>query len=364
MTVDSPRSSPPDPAPGPSRCDARRTSAAAEQFLETWNRQKAAEWPGRAAAERLVRHRRRRRLLTGLALFLVALTTLGTAAFYLVSENFGENVERVPDVFGAIDPATRPAENKSLTFLLVGTDSRSLDPTETDTGTAASDALMIARLNTDRTVAAVASIPRDSWVAIPGHGNGRIKSAYALGGPPLLIRTVENLTQIRIDHFAVIDFAGFEFMVDAVGGIDIDVDRLDGRQALAYVREHGVAGRNLDRGQRQQKALRALVDQVADRQMLSSPTGTFALLDAATRVISVDDTLSNGGLRTIVSTLNGLDADAITFVRAPVGAVGGRGPHAPVYLDGVHAAQLWSALRSDRVATYAAAHPDDTLDPE
>ena len=276
-----------------------------------------------------MRHRlRRRRGLTGLGLLLLALASLGTAVFYLVGENIGENVKRVPDVFGPIDPATRPAEGKSLTFLLVGTDSRSTEPTsgsgtaDANTAAADSDVLMIARLNADRTVAAVASIPRDSWVDIPGHGTGRINSAYALGGPPLLIQAVENLTQIRIDHFAIIDFAGFEFIVDAVGGIDIDVDtatasdgvalrrglnHLNGKEALAYVREHGVADRDLDRGQRQQKALRALLSRVAARQMLSSPAGTFELLDAASRVLSVDDTLSNGGLRTIASDLNGVD---------------------------------------------------------
>ena len=122
-----------------------------------------------------------------------------------------------------------------------------------------------------------------------------------------------------------------------------------------------MADRDLDRGQRQQKALRALVTQVADRQMLSSPTGTLALLDAASRAVSVDDTLSNGGLRTLASNLNGVDPAAITFVRVPVAAVGARGPHAPVYLDTTQAAQLWSALRSDGVAAYAETYPDDTL---
>ena len=313
---------------------------------------------------------------------MLALASLGTAVFYLVGENIGENVKRVPDVFSPIDPATRPAEGKSLTFLLVGTDSRSTEPTsgsdaaKTNAAAPDSDVLMVARLNTDRSVAAVASIPRDSWVDIPGHGTGRISSAYALGGPSLLVQAVENLTQIRIDHFAVIDFAGFEFIVDAVGGIDIDVDtattsdgvalrpglnHLNGREALAYVREHGPTDRDLDRGQHQQKALRALLRQIAARQMLSSPAGTFELLDAASRVLSVDDTLSNGGLRTIASNLNDVDPAHITFVRAPVAGLGSRGPHAPVYLDTSQATELWSALRSDRIAPYAETYPDDTL---
>ena len=124
---------------------------------------------------------------------------------------------------------------------------------------------MIARLNPDRTVAAVASIPRDSWVDIPGHGHDKINAAYSFGGPSLLVATVENLTQIRIDHFAVIDFAGFRSMVDAVGGIDVGIDaptssdgvafhqgvnHLDGRAALAYVRQrYGLIGGDFDRAQ-------------------------------------------------------------------------------------------------------------------
>ena len=67
------------------------------------------------------------------------------------------------------------------------------------------------------------SIPRDTWVNIPDRRANRIATAYSAGGPSLLIRTVEGLTDLRIDHFAVIDFAGFRSMVDAVGGIDVDV---------------------------------------------------------------------------------------------------------------------------------------------
>jgi LCP family protein required for cell wall assembly len=351
-----------------------------EVFRRAWVRDLATPSGIRRPARRVVR---RRRLVTA-CLVLLALVGIATTATYLISDNISDNVRRVPGVFEGLDPDARPAAGTSLTFLLVGTDSRSNEPTtgsdaspDADPGSVRSDVLMIARLNADRTAASVASIPRDSWVDIPGHGPDRINAAYAIGGPSLLVRTVEDLTGIRFDHFAVIDFAGFAYMVDAVGGIDIDVDvpttsdgvalrrgvnHLDGREALAYVREHGVADRDLDRDRRQQKALRALVTRVADRQMLSSPAGTFELLDAVSRAVSVDDTLSNGGLRTIASTVNDLEPVDITFVRAPVAGVGPRGPHAPVYLDFSQAGELWAALLGDRVAAYAATHPDDSLD--
>ena len=166
-------------------------------------------------------------------------------------------------------------------------------------------------------------------------------------------------------------------MVDAVGGIDVAVgtattndgvtfragaNHLDGRGALAYVGPRdGVPDGDLDRAQRQQNALRALVTRVAEQGTLTSPAGTYELLDAASHSVSVDDTLSNGGLRTLASDLNGLDSSDITFVRAPVVGRGWEGNQSVVHLDAARSAELWSALRDNRVATYAASHPADAL---
>ena len=99
--------------------------------------------------------------------------------------------------------------------------------------------------------------------------------------------------------------------------------------------------------------MRALVTRVAEQGTLSSPAGTYELLDAASQSVSVDDTLSNGGLRALASDLNGLDPTDITFVRAPVVALGRQGTESVVYLDAARSAELWSALRDDRVAAYA-----------
>ena len=387
LTVDrthAPR--PPDPVTprvGTSFVPARPTGTA-EELLRAWAKDLATA-PDRSLPRRgpsWLLPGRRPLVTAGLVLLAVLAVVFG--AGYLISEDIGDNVKRVPDVFGSLDPSVRPAPNRSLTFLLVGTDSRSSEPTTgsdaspgVDAGSQRSDVLMIARLNPDRTVAAVASIPRDSWVDIPGHGQDKINAAYSFGGPSLLVQTVENLTRIRIDHFAVIDFAGFRSMVDAVGGIDVGIDaptsndgvtfhqgvnHLDGRAALAYVRQrYGLVAGDFDRAQREQNALRALVAQVAARGTLSSPAGTYDLLDAASRSVSVDDTLSNGGLRSLASDLNGLQTTDITFVRAPVTALGRQGAQSVVYLDSGRAGELWNAIRDDRVAAYADAHPGETL---
>ena len=181
-----------------------------------------------------------------LSLLLVA----GAGAIYLVSEKLGDNVARVENAFAGLDEATRPPATEALTFLLVGTDSRSesTPPGVTANGSGSgADVVMVAHVAPDRRSATVVSIPRDSWVDIPARGGGRVSAAYAIGGPSLLIKTVESLTALRVDHFAVIDFAGFRSMVDAIGGIDVAaaapgasppaVVHMNGAQALVYVRD-------------------------------------------------------------------------------------------------------------------------------
>ncbi|WP_433503763.1 LCP family protein [Pseudonocardia halophobica] len=174
----------------------------------------------------------------------------------------------------------------------------------------------------DGSTAAVTSIPRDSWVDIPGHGTNKINAAYAFGGSPLLIQMVENLTGVRVDHFGVIDFAGFQEMGDSVGGIDVRVaaatsnagvdfheglNHLDGAQALAYVRQrYDLPGGDLDRAKRQQNALKALLTKAGDD--LSDPVGLYDLVDATSRTVSVDDTLTNGGLRDLALEMKGAAA--------------------------------------------------------
>src|SRR5919199_180245 len=111
-----------------------------------------------------------------------------------------------------------------ITFLLVGSDTRA-DVAPGELPDARSDAIMIARFAGDREHAQVISIPRDSWVDIPGHGMDKINAAYALGGPTLLIQTVEQLTGVRIDHYAAIDFAGLTQVTDDLGGVDVTVPK-------------------------------------------------------------------------------------------------------------------------------------------
>jgi LCP family protein required for cell wall assembly len=314
----------------------------------------------------------------------VLLLSLVGALVVTLTEKLGNDVTRVPDAFKGLDSAARPPAGDGLTFLLVGTDTRSDVPT---TGTDAnatgaggrSDVLMVARLTEDGKNAAVVSIPRDSWVDIPGHGMNKINAAYAFGGPSLLIRTVENLTELHIDHFAVVDFAGFRSVVDAVDGIDVGisaatsnggvdfhqgVNHLDGRGALAYVRQrYGLTDGDLDRAQRQQNALRAVLTKMAATGILDDPVGLYRLLDAATSFVDVDDSLTNEGLRALTQKVRGVPPENVLFLRAPVSGLGHEGAQSVVYLDTLQADQLWDALRQGTMAGYVERHADDTLGP-
>ena len=243
------------------------------------------------------------------------------------------------DAFGALDESTRPPPTGALTFLLVGTDSRSETTPAgvTANGTSSeSDVVMVAQVAPDRKSATVVSIPRDTWVDIPDRRTDRIATAYSAGGPSLLIRTVEGLTDLRIDHFAVIDFAGFRSMVDAVGGIDVDVpapagafgrgpNHLDGAQALGL---RPRPDRLRARRSRPAPAERPAGD--PDRRprraaRSTDPVQLYDFLDAASRSVGVDDTLSNGGLRALGLKLSELGPGGVIFVRAPVAEVGQQG---------------------------------------
>jgi len=144
----------------------------------------------------------------------------------------------------------------------------------------------------------------------------------------------------------VIDFAGFQSMVDSVGGIDVGiaaatsnqgvdfrrgVNHLNSAQALAYVRQrYGLPNGDLDRAHRQQNALRALLAKAASSGTLSDPIALYDLLDATSRSVGVDDTLSNDSLRSLAFGLRGLRPSAITFLNAPVAGLGREGAQSVV----------------------------------
>lgn len=329
-------------------------------------------------------HRARRIVLWTLA-SLVVLVLAAVAGVALLLNSYAGNVKRVPHAFP--QEATRPtvpvAAKGSQTFLLLGSDSRSQDPTTGDgsgvdnftPGAQRTDTIMLVHIDKARQKAYVVSIPRDSWVAVPGHGMAKVNAAYSYGASPLLIQTLEKLTDIRVDHLAIIDFQGFEGMTKALGGVDVTVrqtttdprshrtfpagvNHLEGQAALDFVRQrYGLPHGDLDRVQRQQSFIKALVAKSASTGTLSNPLRLNELLKTVSDSVSVDDTMSNGAMRSLAFSLRGLRSSDITFMTAPVAGLGRSSDgQSIVRLDTAACDQLWKAIRSDAMAAYVAQH--------
>jgi LCP family protein required for cell wall assembly len=206
----------------------------------------------------------------------------------------------------------RPAATPGADWLIVGSDSRQgLDERrrrELGTGQAAgrrADTMMLLHIPRGTGKPVLISLPRDSYVPIPGHGRNKLNAAYAFGGPTLLARTVEEVTGIRLDRYMEVGFDGFASVVDAVGGVQIcpktamrdpmaglnvkaGCQVVGSRQALAYVRTRAGGRGDLDRVQRQQEFLGALIDKSTSPGVLLNPFRSIPLLTAGTDAVAVD----------------------------------------------------------------------------
>jgi LCP family protein required for cell wall assembly len=332
----------------------------------------------------------RRRLLIRVLLAAVAVAVLliGAITGLLLERqrSYDRNLQRVPGVFPA--EADRPARapGRGQNWLLVGSDRRAdqattgLDANEPlwRYGAQRADTIMLVHLPADRGRVYLVSFPRDAWVPIQGHGNAKLNAAFSFGGPPLLIATIERLPGVRVDHFAVLDFEGFRSMTDALGGVDVRVARtvrdparqvvwpagihhLDGARALDFVRQrHNLPGGDLGRIKRQQAFLKALAGQVVDRGTLANPLKLNAFLEASTKAVSVDESLTISRLRSLAVQFRSVRAGDIVFVTAPVAGTGSEGRQSVVYLDRAKGQPLYRALRTDAVEGYLAG-ADGTL---
>ncbi len=312
--------------------------------------------------------RRRRRWLRVLTAALVGVLLIGAAGAgwaYWRTEQSLDSIQRIPQAMPTVPEEQQPTriEGDSLVFLLVGLDAESADtgvgdaeinaegePEEWKAGEARSDTMMLLQLPADRSTATVVSLPRDSWVEVPGRGSAKLNAAYSWGGPALMVETVQNLTDLRVDHLAVIDWAGFRELTDAVGGVRVDGERMDGRAALDYVRERkGLPEGDLDRTRRQQHFLRSLLNQTLSSDTLSSPSRLNGLLNTVGDVVSVDEGLSNGDIRELAWALRGLRGDEVRFMNAPVLGTDTIDGQSVVLLDEESAAPLWKAMKEDEV---------------
>lgn len=210
----------------------------------------------------------------------------------------------------------RLGSTSGTNWLLVGSDSRAglseedadrLMAGELDDSVGRTDTIMVVHIPRFGGDATMLSLPRDSWVDIPGYGQNKLNQAFSLGGPALLQQTVEQATGIHLDHYAEIGFGGFANVVDAVGGVEMCLDEpledpmaginlqagcqeLDGPTALGYVRSrYASAQGDLDRVERQRKFLAALSKKIKSPGTLLNPFKNLKVADALSANMTVNE---------------------------------------------------------------------------
>ncbi|WP_306371481.1 LCP family protein [Nocardiopsis sp. CC223A] len=287
------------------------------------------------------------------------------------------------DVFGGLADGDRPEETGGLTFLVIGSDSREAlaeeDRTALSVGSTPgrrSDTMMLLRLNHERDRITVVGVPRDLWVDIPGEGEDKINAAYAYGGPQLAVRTVESVTDVRIDHYVEVDFAGFVGVVDALGGIEVclpeaiddpkarldmaaGTHRVDGAEALAFARTRATPRGDLDRIDRQQQVLSAMLDRALSSETLSDPGKLTAFLDSALSSVTVDEGLDTSTINQLAYQMRDLDMSAVNFTQVPIADMDFWTPRGDVALlwDEPAARDLFADINADRPITEPSAGP-------
>lgn len=294
---------------------------------------------GRVTVPSASARRRRAGLLLMSALSVLVLFASGTS--WALTGWMSGSLNRF-DVFGGLSEEGRPEPTGGLTFLVIGSDSRDgsnrEDEEELSLGSTPgqrSDTMMLVRLNHERDRVTVVGIPRDLWVDIPGQGADKINAAYAYGGPQLSVRTVESLTGVRIDHYVEVDFHGFVDVVDALGGIEVclpepindpkahlDMDagthQVDGTEALAFARTRATSQGDLDRIDRQQQVLSAMLDKALSTETLSNPAKLTNFLDSSLSSVTVDQGLDTRTINELAYQMRDLDMEAVDFTQTPI----------------------------------------------
>ncbi len=305
------------------------------------------------AQRRANRHPLLRRGAITIAAILAVVLTLGTLAYVKLNGNI-TRVD-VSNLLGQRPKNSATADKqtnlKPMNILVIGSDTRDLGTTSYGTTAGArSDTTLIVHLAADRQSAVVVSVPRDSMTRAPQDckdpkssvADGPIRqwnANYSLGGPACLIRTVEGTTGIFIDHFMVVNFLGFQSMVDALGSVEVCMpeavndpqshlnlpagrSRVTGKEALAFVRvRHNIGNDASDLGRikRQQAFLSSMVQEATSTNLLLRPDKLFRFLDAATKSLTTDPKLGNlNALREVAQSVIGLKSSQIRFVTVPV----------------------------------------------
>lgn len=305
------------------------------------------------------------------------------------------------DAFAGLE--NRPKkESSAVNYLIVGSDTREglsreeikrlrVGGTDVAAGKR-SDTMLLIHISKKRDKAAIISIPRDSYALIPEHNNAqgklipaaysKINSAYNWGGAPLLIETLESMSDLRIDHYVELNFVGFVRMVDALGGVEIctkkDIDDpkshltlpagthvLDGVDSLKFVRTRVFDGLgDLGRMKRQQEFAGAMLRKATSAGVLLNPVKMVDFINSALDSVVTDEGLSQGDLLTLGKQLRNLSASNVRTLTIPLKYYNynKNGVSAAVLWDPVLAPELFERIKNDE-ALIEEVRPDPSSSP-
>ncbi|MFD3501469.1 LCP family protein [Streptomyces sp. NPDC058676] len=318
------------------------------------------------------------RVVTTLSVVVLAAAGIGHA----VVTSLDADIARV-DPFK--DMKNRPRAGHGMNVLLVGTDGRD-KITEAERqkyrlGGApcrCTDTMMIVHISEDRERVSVVSLPRDSYAVTPTHTDRttgkrhhghpiKINAAYAEGGPQLTVRTVENMTRVKIDHYLEVDFTSFMKTVDVLGGVEIctteplkdtytgldlppGIHTIRGGQALQYVRSRHVDGASdLGRMQRQQRFMAALIDRATTSGILLNPLKFRDITRAVLGSVRADKGFGAHELLDLGRAMRSFSPSSSEFTTVPIGQMGYavKGVGSTLKWDARKAGRLFESLRED-----------------
>jgi LCP family protein required for cell wall assembly len=301
-----------------------------------------------------VRQRRRRRWgsvvrlgLLGLAAVVILVLAVAVALWRYADSQIGRSTIPTLEANRETAAGDDGAEvDDALTVLVVGTDSRAgltdeqlLELGTEDIGTNLTDTIMLVQLSPRREQATIVSFPRDLRVEPPGERVSKINAVHARGGPDLLVRTVQELTGVTVDHYVEVNIAGFLQVTDAVGGVEVCLDEpmqdryagvdlaagcqvLDGTTAAGFVRARRVedqfgAADDFGRIARQQYFLRQAMRKVTSAGTLANPLRVKRLIDAVAAAVTTDRDLGAPEMLRLAQSLSSLSPDTVETRVAP-----------------------------------------------
>ncbi|HVD80245.1 MAG TPA: LCP family protein [Propionibacteriaceae bacterium] len=312
------------------------------------------------------------KILIGVAIVLVAATGAGMFYSATIDRSLTENLNRgveLPTDESSVRPPKEPQETGTLNYVLLGSDSR--DPG--NEGNGRSDTILVVHLNAKRNKAYIISFPRDMYVNVPGYGRNKINAAFAFGGTPLAVRTVENLSGVRMDHVALIDFEGFIRLTEDLHGVTVtnktafsshgfDYPKgkitIAGEEALWFVRERKLLpGGDLDRAENQRNVIKAIVQKGLSARVISDPSTFLNFLSNVAKYLTVDNDLSDAEIKRTAHSLR-LGGKDIDLLQAPISGFATTGDGQSIdIVDTAKMAELAHAMKKDKLSEYVKKYP-------